>query len=162
MYTLYIGNKNYSSWSLRGWLAAKLSGAPFNEVVVQLQGVGPNPTHLAYSPSGYVPALHDGDTVVWDTLAIAEYLAERHPGMWPDDAATRAFATERGIPPDRYEYQMLYGVRRDLQAELKASDYRLRVYVPFGREWFPYFMRRLGERPANVAFVLRGVLGENG
>src|SRR5881394_1287780 len=98
MYTLYIGNKNYSSWSLRGWLAAKLSGAPFNEVVVQLQGVGPNPTHLAYSPSGYVPALHDGETVVWDTLAIAEYLAERHPGMWPDDAATRAFA--RSISAD--------------------------------------------------------------
>ena len=92
MYTLYIGNKNYSSWSLRGWLVMKLSGAPFKEVLVQLQGVGPNPTHLAYSPSGYVPALHDGETVVWDTLAIAEYLAERHRGMWPEDPSTRAFA----------------------------------------------------------------------
>ena len=92
MYTLYIGNKNYSSWSLRGWLAMKLSGAPFKEVLVQLQGVGPNPAHRAYSPSGYVPALHDSEIVVWDTLAIAEYLAERHRGMWPDDPATRAFA----------------------------------------------------------------------
>ena len=92
MYTLYIGNKNYSSWSLRGWLAMKLSGAPFKEVLVQLQGIGPNSAHMAYSPSGYVPALHDGDLVVWDTLAIAEYLAERHRGMWPDDPATRAFA----------------------------------------------------------------------
>ncbi len=92
MYRLYIGNKNYSSWSLRGWLAMKLSGAPFEEVLVQLQGVGPNPAHASYSPSGYVPALHDGNTVVWDTLAIAEYLAERHRGMWPDDPAARAFA----------------------------------------------------------------------
>jgi len=92
MYTLYIGNKNYSSWSLRGWLATKLSGAPFREVLVQLQGVGPNPAHASYSPSGYVPCLHDGDTVVWDTLAIAEYLAERHPGMWPSDPSARAWA----------------------------------------------------------------------
>ena len=53
--------------------------------------------------------------------------------------------------PDRFEFQMLYGVRRDLQALLAASGYRVRVYVPFGRQWFPYFMRRLGERPANVA-----------
>ena len=92
MYTLYIGNKNYSSWSLRGWLVTKLAGEPFKEVLVQLQGMGPSAAHLAYSPSGYVPALHDGDTVVWDTLAIAEYLAERHRGMWPDDPARRAFA----------------------------------------------------------------------
>ncbi|HEY2818731.1 MAG TPA: glutathione S-transferase family protein [Casimicrobiaceae bacterium] len=92
MYTLYIGNKNYSSWSLRGWLVMKLCGAPFKEVLVQLQGVGPNPAHMSYSPSGYVPALHDDNTIVWDTLAIAEYLAERHSGMWPDDSATRAFA----------------------------------------------------------------------
>jgi proline dehydrogenase len=53
---------------------------------------------------------------------------------------------------------MLYGIRRDLQAALRDEGYRVRVYVPFGREWFPYFMRRLGERPANVGFVIRGVL----
>ena len=74
--------------------------------------------------------------------------------------ATRAFATERGIASDRYEFQMLYGIRRDLQASLHESGHRVRVYVPFGREWFPYFMRRLGERPANVGFVIRGILGE--
>ncbi len=74
--------------------------------------------------------------------------------------ATRAFARERGIPSDRYEFQMLYGIRRDLQTALLAGGYRVRVYVPFGREWFPYFMRRLGERPANVGFVVRGLLGE--
>ena len=92
MLTLYVGNKNYSSWSLRGWFAAKLSGAPFREVEVQLVGRGRNPANRGFSPSGFVPALHDGDTVVWDSLAIAEYLAERHPGMWPADPAVRAWA----------------------------------------------------------------------
>ncbi|HTI46164.1 MAG TPA: glutathione S-transferase family protein [Casimicrobiaceae bacterium] len=92
MYTLYIGNKNYSSWSLRGWLAAKLCGAPFREVPVQLIGRGSNPANRKFSPSGLVPCLHDGETVVWDSLAIAEYLAERHAGMWPGDPVARAFA----------------------------------------------------------------------
>jgi len=64
------------------------------------------------------------------------------------------------IAADRFEFQMLYGIRRDLQASLRADGCRLRVYVPFGREWFPYFMRRLGERPANVAFVLRSLIRE--
>jgi len=73
---------------------------------------------------------------------------------------TRAYAREHGISSDRYEFQMLYGIRRDLQASLVAAGYRMRIYVPFGRQWFPYFMRRLGERPANVAFVLRGILQE--
>jgi proline dehydrogenase len=75
-------------------------------------------------------------------------------------AATRAYAAERGIATDRYEFQMLYGIRRDLQAALATSGYRMRIYVPFGRQWFPYFMRRLGERPANVGFVIRGILNE--
>ena len=73
-------------------------------------------------------------------------------------AATRTFAAGRGLATDRFELQMLYGVRRDLQTALAAEGYRVRVYVPFGREWFPYFMRRLGERPANVTFVLRNLL----
>jgi glutathione S-transferase len=91
MYTLYLGNKNYSSWSLRGWLAAKLSGAAFKEVLISLRGTF-NPDNLAFSPTALVPALHDGDTVVWDTMAIAEYLAERHPGMWPAEPVARAWA----------------------------------------------------------------------
>lgn len=74
--------------------------------------------------------------------------------------ATRAFARDRGVSPAAYEFQMLYGIRRDLQAALTREGSRVRVYVPFGREWFPYFMRRLGERPANVGFVIRGVLSE--
>jgi proline dehydrogenase len=73
---------------------------------------------------------------------------------------TRAYAAERGIASDRFEFQMLYGVRRDLQNELVASGYRVRVYVPFGQEWYPYFMRRIGERPANLWFVIRALLQE--
>ncbi|MEQ1911440.1 MAG: proline dehydrogenase family protein, partial [Vicinamibacterales bacterium] len=73
---------------------------------------------------------------------------------------TRTYATERGIANDKYEFQMLYGIRRDLQASLVTSGHRVRLYVPFGREWFPYFMRRLGERPANVGFVVKAVLHE--
>jgi glutathione S-transferase len=90
-YTLYIGNKNYSSWSLRGWLAAKLSGAPFREVKIQLRGTY-NPDNRSFSPTALLPALHDGGVQVWDSLAISEYLAERHPGMWPQDAEARAWA----------------------------------------------------------------------
>jgi proline dehydrogenase len=71
-----------------------------------------------------------------------------------------AFARDHGIARDRFEFQMLYGVRRDLQQRLLAAGYGVRVYVPFGTEWYPYFMRRLAERPANVAFVLRSVLSE--
>lgn len=74
--------------------------------------------------------------------------------------ATRRYASEHGIASDRYEFQMLYGIRRDLQASLVDAGCRMRVYVPFGTQWFPYFMRRLGERPANVGFVLRAVLHE--
>src|SRR5204862_5226284 len=75
-------------------------------------------------------------------------------------ALARRYAGEHHISSDRFEFQMLYGIRRDLQNQLVADGYRVRVYVPFGREWFPYFMRRLGERPANVGFVLRGILAE--
>jgi glutathione S-transferase len=91
MYTLYIGNKNYSTWSLRGWLAARLSGAPFREVHIALRGTY-NPDNRAFSPTALVPALHDGTIHVWDSLAISEYLAERHAGMWPADPAARAWA----------------------------------------------------------------------
>jgi proline dehydrogenase len=73
---------------------------------------------------------------------------------------TRAYATERNLGRDRFEFQMLYGIRRDLQAGLVAGGYHVRIYLPFGRQWFPYFMRRLGERPANVGFVLRAIVQE--
>jgi proline dehydrogenase len=75
-------------------------------------------------------------------------------------AAAKAYASERQYSKDRFEFQMLYGVRRDLQAALVREGYGVRVYVPFGEQWFPYFMRRLGERPANVGFVIKGILSE--
>ena len=75
-------------------------------------------------------------------------------------AETQAYAASRGLAGDRYEFQMLYGIRRDLQTSLQERGCRVRVYIPFGREWFPYFMRRLGERPANVVFVLKALVLE--
>jgi proline dehydrogenase len=89
----------------------------------------------------------------------------RYPAIATHDLAmiemARLWAAEQGVGPDRFEFQMLYGIRRDLQMLLVASGYRVRVYLPFGRDWFPYFMRRLGEHPANVAFVLRGMVSES-
>ena len=70
-------------------------------------------------------------------------------------AAAKSYAKAQGISPDHFEFQMLYGVRRDLQRNLVREGYKVRVYVPFGTEWYPYFMRRLAERPANVLFLAR-------
>ena len=72
--------------------------------------------------------------------------------------ATRQFAAEKGIAADQFEFQMLYGVRRDLQDKLVSEGYRMRVYVPYGQYWYPYFMRRLAERPANVWFVMKNMM----
>jgi proline dehydrogenase len=76
-------------------------------------------------------------------------------------ARAKAFTRERAIPVDRYEFQMLYGVRRDVQQTLRREGYRLRIYVPFGDQWYPYLMRRLAERPANVAFLLGNLMRES-
>jgi len=73
----------------------------------------------------------------------------------------KAFARDKGVAPVRFEFQMLYGVRRDLQLALKRQGYNVRVYVPFGTQWYPYLMRRLAERPANVAFLLGNVVRES-
>ena len=72
----------------------------------------------------------------------------------------KEYVRENDVPRDAFEFQMLYGVRRDLQRQLVSEGYRVRIYVPYGKEWYPYFMRRLAERPANVVFLLRGVVGE--
>jgi glutathione S-transferase len=92
MYTLYIGNKNYSTWSLRAWVLMKAMGIPFAEKRILLYRPESPELLRDVSPSGRVPCLHDGDVVIWDTLAIAEYLAERHSGIWPADATARAWA----------------------------------------------------------------------
>ncbi len=72
--------------------------------------------------------------------------------------AAKAFAKQHNIAPSRFEFQMLFGVRRDLQRQLVAEGYNVRVYIPFGREWYPYFMRRLAERPANVFFIAKNLM----
>lgn len=81
-----------------------------------------------------------------------------YPGIATHDPRliefTKRFAASRGVAPSKFEFQMLYGVRRELQVELVRQGYNMRVYVPYGQEWYPYFMRRLAERPANVVFVL--------
>ena len=101
-------------------------------------------------------------------VSLSERLmeADAYPGIATHDpemiGRVSASARERGIGPERFEFQLLYGVRRDLQRRLLADGYRMRVYVPYGTEWYPYFMRRLAERPANVLFVLRSLFSERG
>lgn len=92
MPTLYIANKNYSSWSLRPWVLMKHLGLPFEEVLIPFEPGHDGVQFRAVSPNGKVPCLVDGDTVVWESLAIIEYLAERHPGVWPADPQARAWA----------------------------------------------------------------------
>ncbi|MCC6272583.1 MAG: glutathione S-transferase family protein [Deltaproteobacteria bacterium] len=92
--TLVIGNKNYSSWSLRPWLLMRQMGIPFEEILIPLYRPETKERILRYSPSGKVPVLREGDRVVWESLSIAEYLAEMFPRMnlWPEDPVARALA----------------------------------------------------------------------
>lgn len=89
---LYIGNKRYSSWSMRGWLACRLAGLAFEGVTIPLDLAETQARIRAISPSGRVPCLHHAGDVVWDSMAIAEYCAELAPGLWPADRAARAHA----------------------------------------------------------------------
>lgn len=128
MYELYIANKNYSSWSLRPWVLMRALGIPFDETLVPfLGGVGANwDAFRAFSPTGKVPCLRDGDAVVWDSLAIAEYLAERHAGVWPADPRARAWARcaaaemHSGFPGLRSVCTMNCGVRVRIEAPGEA------------------------------------------
>ena len=103
-------------------------------------------------------ALLDKAAVDANYLKLAKLLLEE--GTYPAIAShdERMIDLARTYPKDKFEYQMLYGVRRELQSQLIREGYRLRLYVPYGDAWFPYFMRRLAERPANVWFVLRSML----
>ncbi|QKX18474.1 glutathione S-transferase family protein [Microbulbifer sp. YPW1] len=92
MYQLFIGNKNYSSWSLRPWLLATELDIPFEEQLVPFDEGGSWNKFRKFSPTGLVPCLVDGDTTVWDSLAITEYLYESHPAVWPEDKQARAWA----------------------------------------------------------------------
>lgn len=93
-YALVIGDKNYSSWSLRPWLLMRQFSIPFQEINIDIYQPGARNRILEHSPSGLVPALKSGDLVIWDTLAVIEFLAERHPGLpiWPEAPDTRALA----------------------------------------------------------------------
>ena len=93
-FTIYLGNKNYSSWSLRGWLMLKQTGVAFDEVVIPLYESQSRPEILRHTPSGKLPTLVHGKVTVWESLAIGEYLAELFPdaGLWPKDTAARAHA----------------------------------------------------------------------
>jgi glutathione S-transferase len=112
-FTLVIGNKNYSSWSLRGFLAARAAGVTFDEVLVRLSEPGSRAALLEHSPAGKVPVLKHGARVIWDSLAIIEYLAEICPdaGLWPADPGARAHA-------------------RSICAEMHAGFQALRARMP--------------------------------
>ncbi|MBA2627339.1 MAG: proline dehydrogenase family protein [Gemmatimonadales bacterium] len=92
-------------------------------------------------------------------------LKGNYPGIATHDEAmishARTFSQRQGIAHDRFEFQMLYGVRRDVQEQLRSAGYNMRVYIPFGTQWYPYLMRRLAERPANIAFMLGNVIRES-
>ncbi len=124
-----------------------------------VKGAYKEPKTVAYQKKADVDAAY--------ARMLKTLLTEGHqPAIATHDTAlidlARSIAKEHAIGPDCFEFQMLYGIRRDLQSGLVRDGYRMRVYIPFGREWFPYFMRRLGERPANVMFVIRGILSESG
>jgi proline dehydrogenase len=114
-------------------------------------------------PAVAFPAKADVDRAYAELM---EKLLENatYPAIATHDEAlisrARRFVESRGIARDRFEFQMLYGVRRDLQEQLVRAGYRMRVYVPFGTQWYPYLMRRLAERPANIAFILGNVVKE--
>jgi proline dehydrogenase len=124
-----------------------------------VKGAYKEPKHVAHQKKADVDAAYARIMKKLITDAHDVAIATHDPQMI---AIARQWARDHGVASDRFEFQMLYGVRRDLQTMLVNAGYRVRVYIPFGREWFPYFMRRLGERPANVMFVIRGILSESG
>lgn len=120
-FTIYIGNKNYSSWSLRPWLALKRTGVAFEEILIPLSEPATRANILRHSPTGKVPALKHGELTVWDSLAICEYLAEIMPAtrLWPADATVRAVA-------------------RSVSAEMHSGFGALRGHLPMNvRSSFP-------------------------
>ncbi|MBI4937870.1 MAG: glutathione S-transferase family protein [Nitrosomonadales bacterium] len=123
---LYIGNKNYSSWSLRPWLLLKHLGIPFTEHMVSVAGRDYNPALRPISGNARVPCLHVDGFQIWDSLAIAEYLAEQHPQLWPADARARARA-------------------RSISAEMHSGFTNLRKAMPMNLKF------KLKGKPADAA-----------
>ncbi|MDH3812988.1 MAG: glutathione S-transferase family protein [Acidobacteriota bacterium] len=117
--TLIIGNRNYSSWSLRAWLALEATGQVFDEVVIPLGQPDTTDNILRWSPTARVPAFRDGEIFLWDSLAICEHLAEAFPeaGLWPDDA--RARATARSVVAEMHSG--FVALRKHMPMNLRAS-----------------------------------------
>ncbi len=145
MYTLYIANKNYSSWSLRPWVLMRELSIPFEEKLFPFEGNARGEAFHAFSPTGKVPCLHDGDLVVWDSLAIVEYLAERENGVWPEASIARAWARSAsaemhsGFAALRDQCSMHCGFRirlHDMSPELQQDIDRIDVIWREGLQRF--------------------------
>jgi glutathione S-transferase len=134
-YELVIGDKNLSSWSLRPWLVLKYFGIPFSEVLVDLRAPDRHVDILKHSPSGRVPVLKHGDLVIWDSLAIIEYIADTHSdkALWPEDVKARAIARcvsaemHSGFAPLRDEFPMYFVNKREKEPSEKARDNMQRI-----------------------------------
>ena len=128
MVTLYIANKNYSSWSLRPWLLMRQLGIPFQEVLLPFGDEPAWAPFRALNPSGKVPCLIDGGALIWDSMGITEHLADRHPGVWPDDPERRSWARcaaaemHAGFAQLRSTCSMSVGVRVALHARPPALE----------------------------------------
>jgi glutathione S-transferase len=151
-FVFYHGNKNYSSWSMRGWLALKLAGADFEEVGFHLGEPGVREKIRQHSPTGKVPALRHGDLTIWDSLAICEYLAERFPEarMWPEDRVDRARARSisaemhSGFPALRAN--MPFNVRRSSPGKGRTPDVQEEI-ERITETWRDCLAHRTGEDP---------------
>lgn len=144
-YTLITANRNYSSWSLRPWVLMKALGIPFEDELEQFTMPVNYDAFRSFSPTGQVPVLIDEDATVWDSLGIALYLADRHPGVWPEDPAARAFAQSAvaemhgGFPTLRNVCTMNVGVRVKLapmSGQLVREVYRVREIFEEGLSRF--------------------------
>lgn len=119
-YRLFIANKNYSSWSMRPWVLLRALEIPFEEVMTPFEGDGQQSAFATFSPTAKVPCLHDGDSVVWESLAIIDYIAEDHPQSWPQAREARTWARcasaemHAGFPALRNECSMNCALRIDL------------------------------------------------
>ena len=118
------------------------------------KGAYKEPPEIAFQAKADVDANYVKLMKIMLTSGVYHGIATHDPAMID---ATKAFAKESGIDPQSFEFQMLYGIRRDLQQQLVREGWRMRVYIPFGTEWYPYLMRRLAERPANVLFILKNL-----
>lgn len=155
-YTLYIGNKNYSSWSLRPWALLRELGIPFTEHLVRFGDVAAWQQYRSMAPNGRVPCLFDGEIRVWDSLSIAEYLYERHAGVWPPDPAARAWARSAaaemhsGFQDLREQCSMSCGVRIRLFQRTAGLE---RDLVRLGALWTEGLTRFGGPFLAGAAFT---------